>query len=141
MVDAPRNSQWNLPITVALKKDPSTWIKTPGRICLDPRALNSLLQSDRYPLPLISDIFEILAGKTFFCGIDLEQSFLQTPVHPSHRPKLAFTWLGRHLMFAGTPFGLKPTSAALQRVMNRIFEDSTYAKPFQDDVPVGSDFA
>ena len=91
VMDAPRNSPLNLPTTVALKKDSITEIKTPGRICLDPRALNSLLQSDRYPLPLVSDIFKFLPGKTFFSGIDIEQSFLQLPFHRSHRPKLVFT--------------------------------------------------
>jgi hypothetical protein len=130
--------QWNLSLLVALKRDPVTGVKKPNRVCIDPRALNALLVPDRYPLPLVDDIFQFLAGKSIFSAIDLEQSFLQLPVHEPHRQKLSFTWQGRHLMFVGTPFGLTPTSSVLQRTMRRVLDGSTSATPFLDDVPVGS---
>ena len=81
--------------------------------------LKTLKTSQENLIVFVSEIFQFLAGKAVFSSIDLEQSFLQLPVREQDRPKLAFTWAGRHLMFVGTPFGLIPTSAVLQRTMRR----------------------
>lgn len=120
VVPAPIGCQWNLPIPIAQKRDYVTGEKKPGRTCIDPRALNEQLKPDRFPTPL---------------------SFLQLRIHPDHQQKVAFTWRGRHLMFVGVPFGLKPTSSAPQRVMQTIFHESTIVRPFQDDCTMGSDSA
>ena len=50
------STQWNLPLTVAPKKD-LLGQKTAVRVCLDPRAINSILPDDNYPIPRISDLF------------------------------------------------------------------------------------
>ena len=73
VVESPRGCQWNLPLLVALKKDSETGQRKPGRVCIDPRALNLLLQPDRYPLPLVSEIFQFLAGKAIFSALDLSR--------------------------------------------------------------------
>ena len=41
-------------------------------------------------------------------------------------------------MFVGTPFGLTPTSAVLQRTVAAVLEGLPRAAPFQDDVTIGS---
>ena len=135
---SPERVSMELPLLVALKKDPVTSEKKPGRVCIDPRALNSLLQPDRYPLPLVSEIFQFLARKSVFSAIDLEQAFLQLPVNEPDKQKLAFTWAVWHLMFAGTPFGVIPTSSVLQRTMQRVLEGSQCAVAFLDDIAIGS---
>ena len=125
-----------MPLLVAWKKDNQTGQKKPGRVCIDPRALNRLLKLDRYPLPLVSDIFKLLAGKAIFSAIDLEQSFLQLRVRECDRHQLSFTWYSRHLMFVGTPFGLFTTSSVLQRTMRRVLDGSRCAVAFLEDIPV-----
>ena len=42
-------------------------------------------------------------------------------------------------MFVGTPFGLTPTSAVLQRTVSIIFGGFERIIPFQDDITIGSD--
>lgn len=64
----PLKSPWSSPIHVTSKKD-GTW-----RICGDYRFLNSKTVKDRYPLPFISDIANLLHGKTIFSSIDLKRA-------------------------------------------------------------------
>jgi hypothetical protein len=61
IVKAGVNTSWNSPLTLAPKKD-ADGKKSKKRPCLDPRHLNLLLPDDKYPLPLIRDIFEKLRG-------------------------------------------------------------------------------
>ena len=131
-------SVYNLPLLVVPKRNHLTGAKEPGRVCLDPRALNQDLQLVRYPLPLISEMFEFLAGREVYSSLDLEQSFLQLPIYGPHQHKVAFTWQGVQYCFVGTPFGLTPTPAVLQRTVVSIFRASTCAKPYQDDIAIGS---
>lgn len=137
VTDAPVGCPYNNPLLVVPKKDlDGNWTKV--RVCEDPRAINQQTKPDRFPLPLIQDIFRFFGSCAIFSTIDLEQAYLQLPIFPAHRMKTAFTWLGRHLMFVGTPFGLSNTASVLQRVMHKVLQTSRAAKPFQDDVAVGS---
>ena len=135
---APRDCQWNHPILVVPKKT-ADGSKAPGRVCIDPRALNQLIQAERCPMPRVRDIFNALAGRFLFTSMDLEQSFLQLKIYEKHQSKVAFSWKGRQYNFVGTPFGLTPTSAVLQRTVSTIFHDHPRVVPFQDDITIGSD--
>ena len=137
---APRGCQWNHPLLVVPKKT-ADGSKAPGRVCIDPRGLNRLLVPEKFPLPRVRDVFDAMTGKALFSSLDLEQSFLQLRIHPEHQQKVAFTWSGNHYMFVGTPFGLTPTSAVLQRTVSSIFHGMQRIVPFQDDITIGSDNA
>lgn len=137
VTDAPLGCRYNNPLLVVPKKDTDgNWTK--ARICIDPRLLNQQLTPDRFPLPLVKDVFAFFTNCQLFSVVDLEQAYLQLPIHPEHRQKTAFTWRNRHLMFVGTPFGIRNTASILQRTMSILFRFSTCAYPFQDDIPVGS---
>ena len=43
--------------------------------CLDPQHINKLLLDDHYPIPLIKDIFEALAGAVIFTILDLKSAY------------------------------------------------------------------
>ncbi|KAH9271126.1 hypothetical protein BASA83_006670 [Batrachochytrium salamandrivorans] len=137
VTDAPIGCQYNNPLLVVPKKDLEGKLSK-VRVCIDPRQLNKQLQADRFPLPLIKDIFSFFANSKIFSTIDLEQAYLQLPILPQHQPKTAFTWGNRHLMFVGTPFGICITASVLQRTMSFLFRGSECTYPFQDDLPVGS---
>ena len=107
IVPAPPQCAWNQPILAVPKKDLQGQ-KTKIRVCLDPRPLNKILPDDRFPLPLIRDIFDNLSGQQYFITLDLKETYLQLPLHADDRIKTAFTWNSQQLMFAGAPFGLKP---------------------------------
>ncbi|KAH6567271.1 hypothetical protein BASA62_006200 [Batrachochytrium salamandrivorans] len=137
VTDAPIGCQYNNPLLVVPKKDLEGKLSK-VRVCIDPRQLNKQLQADRFPLPLIKDIFSFFANSNIFSTIDLEQAYLQLPILPQHQPKTAFTRGNRHLMFVGTPFGICITASVLQRTMSFLFRGSECTYPSQDDLPVGS---
>ncbi|SAM02958.1 hypothetical protein, partial, partial [Absidia glauca] len=137
IVRAPVNTSWNSPITLAPKKD-EFGQATGKRPCLDPRHINKFIPDDNYPLPLIRDIFQKLAGSTVFTTLDLKSAFHRFLIHPDDQHKTTFTHNGRQYMFQGCPFGLKPLSAKFQRVMHFIFDDMPYGHTFVDDVIIHS---
>ncbi|KAH9250385.1 hypothetical protein BASA81_011792 [Batrachochytrium salamandrivorans] len=83
VTDAPIGCQYNNPLLVVPKKDLEGKLSK-VRVCIDPRQLNKQLQADRFPLPLIKDIFSFFANSKIFSTIDLEQAYLQLPILPQH---------------------------------------------------------
>jgi transposase InsO family protein len=130
-------SPFNTPYFVVPKKD-HTGAKTGIRICHDFRPLNALIPSDNGPLPLISDIFEALAGAQVFSTLDLRQAYHRLAIAEEDRHKTAFTWNDGQFQFRGAPFGLKTLPAHFQRVMIGILDGLEYARVFIDDVVVFS---
>ncbi|GBM80865.1 hypothetical protein AVEN_205064-1 [Araneus ventricosus] len=73
----PSKSAYASPIHF-LKKQNGDW-----RICGDFRRLNSIVISDRYPLPHIHDFSHGVAGKTVFSKINLVKAYHQIPIKSS----------------------------------------------------------
>ena len=128
---------FNTPFFLIPKKDP-TGAKSDFRICHDFRPLNRLIPDDSTPLPLISDIFEALAGAQVFSTLDLWQAYHRFPIAEEDRHKTAFTWQGTQYQFRGAPFGLKTLPSHFQRVMSLLFRDLDYVRVFIDDIVVFS---
>jgi hypothetical protein len=55
------NSPWNSALLIAPKKDIGG-NRTGWRVCIDPRHINLLIPDANFPLPLIREILEKLAG-------------------------------------------------------------------------------
>ena len=80
----PSNSPWASPVCLVPKKDGTT------RFCVDYRSLNDITVKDRYPLPLIQDIFDQLGGKTVYSVCDLKAAYNQLKVAECDQDKTAF---------------------------------------------------
>ncbi|SAL96444.1 hypothetical protein, partial, partial [Absidia glauca] len=131
------NNEWNSPLTLAPKKN-ADGTKSKKRPCLDPRHINSLLPDDKYPLPLIKDIFAQLKDARVFSTLDLKNAFHRFKIAKEDRHKTTFTHRGIQFMFKGCPFGLKPLSSKFQRVTALLLEDMPFATSFIDDIVVFS---
>ena len=130
-------TQFNTPIFPIPKKNPSG-AKTLCRPCMDFRALNDLITSDKYPLPLISDIFETLKGSKYFTSLDLKSAYHRFPVLAEHQHKTAFTWNDVQYKFLRAPFGLKNLPSQFQRVIHFVFQGCPFVRTFIDDAIVFS---
>jgi hypothetical protein len=130
-------TQFNTPIFPIPKKD-HTGAKTLCRPCMDFRALNDLIISDKYPLPLIHDIFESLKGSKYFTSLDLKSAYHRFPVFPEHQHKTAFTWNNVQYKFLRAPFGLKNLPSQFQHVIHYIFKDCNFVQTFIDDAIIFS---
>lgn len=138
IVEPAKPSPWNLPLTVAKKKD-SEGNLTKIRLVLDPRMLNKLLPVDKFPLPLISDIFQAMANSVVWSTVDLVGAFNQFPLFEQDRVKTTFTAPnGLTYMYKGTPFGLSIISQQFSRVMLTLFKDLPFCKSFVDDIVIFS---
>jgi hypothetical protein len=65
------SSPWGAPVLFVSKKDGSR------RMCVDYRSLNEVTIKNKYPLPLIEDLFDHMKGAKIFSKIDLRTGYHQ----------------------------------------------------------------
>ena len=132
------NYEWNNPLLVVPKRDIKGNVKG-YRLCIDPRPINNLLASVNYPLPLIKDLLEMLAGARVFTKLDLRLGFNQFQIPESDRAITTFTYEGQQYQFRGVPFGFKHTPAVFQKVINSIVRKfKGFAFNYIDDIIIYS---
>ncbi|GJX87618.1 putative reverse transcriptase domain-containing protein [Tanacetum coccineum] len=113
-------SPWGAPVLFVKKKDGSF------RMCIDYRELNKLTVNNRYPLPMIDDLFDQLQGSSVYSKIDLRSGYHQLRVRDEDIPKTVFRTRYRHYEFQVMPFGLTNAPAIFIDLMNRV------CKPYLD---------
>ncbi|GKE77501.1 putative reverse transcriptase domain-containing protein, partial [Tanacetum coccineum] len=96
------------------------------RMCIDYRELNKLTVKNRYPLPMIDDLFDQLQGSSVYSKIDLRSGYHQLRVRDEDIPKTAFRTRYGHYKFQMMPFGLTNEPAVFMDLMNRV------CKPYLD---------
>jgi transposase InsO family protein len=135
---APANTEWNTPLTV-VKKTNGKGEETGHRVCHDPRHINILLKNtDRMPLPVISEIFEDLQGANIYSTLDLKSAFNSLRLNPKDAHKLSFTWRGIQYKPIGTVFGIRHVSSQFQRTMSIVLGDLPFVRFFVDDIVCAS---
>ncbi|GJX23203.1 putative nucleotidyltransferase, ribonuclease H [Tanacetum coccineum] len=90
------------------------------------RELNKLTVKNRYPLPMIDDLYDQLQGSSVYSKIDLRSGYHQLRVRDEDIPKTAFRTRYGHYEFQVMPFGLTNAPAVLMDLMNRM------CKPYLD---------
>jgi hypothetical protein len=67
----PSSSPWGAPVLFVEKKDVTQWM------CVDYRSLNEVTIKNKYPLPIIKDLFDQMKGVGIFSKIDLRSRYHQ----------------------------------------------------------------
>ncbi|GJQ88225.1 hypothetical protein Trydic_g13216 [Trypoxylus dichotomus] len=93
------NSDYASPIILVPKKNGEE------RLCVDYRALNRITVKDRYPLPLIDDLLDRLAGKRYYSTLDMASGYHQVPMHKESIHKTAFITRNGQYEYLRVPFG------------------------------------
>ena len=122
---APRNSPWNSPLCVVLKKDANGRINPDApsvRVCIDTRRLNGLMKNRTLRVPLIIDLFKRLQGFKIASALDLKDGYYNIKIAEEDQIKLTFTWRGVRYLYRRAPFGLKVMVSFFQGFMETLLE-------------------
>lgn len=90
------------------------------RLCLDARNLNQALEEDYEGTENIDILLQRCDGKKYFTRLDLNMSFWQIPLTEDSKKYTAFLLKGKCYQHNVTPFGLKTSTAALVRGLDKV---------------------
>ena len=127
-------SDWGAPMFLVDKPDGSK------RMVIDYRALNSSTIRNRYPLPRVDELFDLLSGARYFSKIDLRTGYWQIKMAPDSVSKTAFTSRHGHFEWLVLPMGLTNAPAEFMKMMEDTFREQLNKSVlvFLDDILVFS---
>ncbi|KAL4018158.1 hypothetical protein IC575_021748 [Cucumis melo] len=110
------------------------------RLCIDYRALNKLTVRNKYPLPIITDLFDRLHGAKYFSKLDLRSGYYQVRIAEGDEPKTTCVTRYGAFEFLIMPFGLTNAPATFCTLMNQVFHEylDKFVVVYLDDIVVYS---
>ena len=144
------DSSWVSPVQVVTKKSGMTVVKNDNnefiptktvigwRVCIDYRKLNKATRNDHFPLLVIDQMLDRLAGYSYYCFLDGYSGYNQITIALEYQEKTTFTCPCGTFAFRRMPFGLCNAPTTFQRCMMAIFSDMVedIMEIFMDDFSV-----
>ncbi|KAK5785550.1 hypothetical protein PVK06_040146 [Gossypium arboreum] len=130
----PSKASFDAPVLFQKKHDGSL------RMCIDYRALNKITIKNRYPIPLIADLFDQLSSARWFTKLDLRSGYHQVRIAEGDEPKTACVTRYGFFEFLVMPFGLTNAPATFCTLMNKVLQPflDRFVVVYLDDIVVYS---
>ncbi|XP_019059506.1 PREDICTED: uncharacterized protein LOC109117174 [Tarenaya hassleriana] len=130
----PSKAPYGAPVLFQKKKDGSL------RMCIDYRALNKVTVKNKYPIPLIADLFDQLREARVFSKLDLRSGYYQVRVDEGDEAKTACVTRYGSFEFKVMPFGLTNAPTTFCTMMNELFHPylDRFVVIYLDDIVVYS---
>ena len=90
-------------------------------MCMNYRALNKVTVKNKYPFPLIQDLFDRLCRAIYFTKLDLRSGYWQVKITKRDEPKTTCVTQYGSYEFLVMPFGLTNAPATFCNLMNDVF--------------------
>ena len=138
MLDAgfiqPSKSPYGAPVLFQRKHDGSL------RLCIDYRALNKVTIKNKYPIPLIADLFDRLGSARWFTKLDLRSGYYQVRIAEEDVAKTACVTRYGSFEFLVMPFGLTNAPATFCTLMNQVLHPflDRFVVVYLDDIVIYS---
>ncbi|KAA0051690.1 uncharacterized protein E6C27_scaffold60G00710 [Cucumis melo var. makuwa] len=130
----PAKAPYEAPVLFQKKKDGSL------QLCIDYRVLNKLTVRNKYPLLIITDLFDRLHGAKYFSKLDLQSGYYQVRIAEGDEPKTTCVTRYGAFEFLVMPFGLTNAPATFCTLMNQVFHEylDKFVVVYLDDIVVYS---
>jgi archaellum component FlaC len=111
----PSKAPYGAPVLFQKKSDGTL------RMCVDYRALNKVTVKNKYPIPLIADLFDRLGSAKIYTKVDLQKGYYQVRIAEGDEPKTTCITRYGSYEWLVMPFGLTNAPATFCTLMNKIF--------------------
>lgn len=130
----PSKAPYGAPVLFQKKQDGSM------RMCVDYRALNKVTIKNKYPVPLVEDLFDRLSKATYFTKLDLRSGYWQVRIAAGDEGKTTCVTRYGSYEFLVMPFGLTNAPATFCNLMNEVFYEyiDRFVVVYLDDIVVYS---
>ena len=130
----PAKAPYGAPVLFQKKKNGTL------RLCIDYRDLNKVTIRNKYPLPIISDLFDQLHGVKYFTKLDLRSGYYQVRIAEGDESKTTCITRYGAFEFLVMPFGLTNALATFCMLMNQVFHEylDQFVVVYLDDIVVYS---
>ena len=105
-------------------------------MCVDYHALNKVTIKNKYPIPLVVNLFDRLTKVEYFTKLDLQSGYQQVRIAKGDESKTIYVTRYRSYELLVMPFGLTNASATFCNLMNDVlfyFLDS-FVAIYLDDI-------
>ncbi|KAH9670137.1 Endonuclease [Citrus sinensis] len=130
----PSKAPFGAPVLFQKKKDGFL------RMCIDYRALNKITIKNKYPIPLIVDLFDQLGSARYFTKLDLQSGYYQVRIAKGDEPKTTCVTRYGSFEFLVMSFGLTNAPVTFCTLMNKVLQPflDRFVVVYLDDIVVYS---